>query len=70
MEPLFENLAFLVLLRKGNKILMGGNTETKCEVESEEKAIQRLTPPGDPSHIQSPNVNTIVDTKKCMLKGA
>jgi hypothetical protein len=32
-----------VLLRKGNKILMGGNTETKYRAETEEKAIQRLT---------------------------
>jgi hypothetical protein len=31
-----------VLLRRGNKILMGGNTETKCGVETEGKAIQRL----------------------------
>jgi hypothetical protein len=31
-----------VLLRRGNKILTGGNTETKCEGESEGKAIQRL----------------------------
>jgi hypothetical protein len=29
-----------VLLRKGNKILMGGNMETKAETEG--KAIQRL----------------------------
>jgi hypothetical protein len=32
-----------VLLRRGNKILMGVNTEPKCEVETEEKAIQRLS---------------------------
>ena len=31
-----------VLFRRGNKILTGGNTETKCEAETEEKAIQRL----------------------------
>jgi hypothetical protein len=31
-----------VLLRKGNKILIGGNTETKCGAEIEGKAIQRL----------------------------
>jgi hypothetical protein len=28
--------------RRGNKIPMEGNIETKCGVESEEKAIQRL----------------------------
>jgi hypothetical protein len=32
-----------VLVRRGNKILMGGNTETKCGSETEEKAIQRLS---------------------------
>ena len=28
-----------VLLRKGNKILTGGNTETKCGAETEGKVI-------------------------------
>jgi hypothetical protein len=32
-----------VLLRRGNKIIMGGNMETKCGVETEGKAIQRLS---------------------------
>jgi hypothetical protein len=31
-----------VLLRRGNKILMEGDTETKGGVETEGKAIQRL----------------------------
>jgi hypothetical protein len=31
-----------VLLRKGNKILKGGNMETNCGAETEGKAIQRL----------------------------
>jgi hypothetical protein len=31
-----------VLLRRGNKLLKGGNTEPKCGAESEGKAIQRL----------------------------
>ena len=31
-----------VLLRRGNKILTGGNMETKCGTEMEGKAIQRL----------------------------
>jgi hypothetical protein len=31
-----------VLLRKVNKILTGGNFETKCGAETEEKAIQKL----------------------------
>jgi hypothetical protein len=32
----------LVLLRKGNKIFMGANMETKCGAEPEAKTIQRL----------------------------
>jgi hypothetical protein len=32
----------LVLLRRGNKILMEGDTEKKCRTETEGKAIQRL----------------------------
>ena len=32
----------LVLLRRGNKIPMGGDTETQCGTETEGKAIQRL----------------------------
>ena len=31
-----------VLLRRGNKILTGANTETKCGAETVGKAIQRL----------------------------
>jgi hypothetical protein len=31
-----------VFLRRGNKILMGGNMETKCGAETKGKAIQRL----------------------------
>jgi hypothetical protein len=32
----------VLLLRRGNKILTGGNMETKCEAKSKEKVIQRL----------------------------
>jgi hypothetical protein len=31
-----------VLLRRGNKIPMGGDTKTKCGAETEGKAFQRL----------------------------
>jgi hypothetical protein len=37
-----ENVETSVLLRRGNKIPMEGVTETKCEAETEGKAIQRL----------------------------
>jgi hypothetical protein len=33
----------LVLLRRENKMLTGGNMETKCGAETEGKAIQRLS---------------------------
>ena len=32
----------LVLLRRGNKIPMEGDIETKCEAETEQMTIQRL----------------------------
>jgi hypothetical protein len=51
---------FSVLLRRGNKILLGGNTETNFGAETEEKAIQRL-PHLNPSHIQPSNPDIIVD---------
>jgi hypothetical protein len=31
-----------VLLRRGNKMLMGGDTETTCGAETEGKTIQKL----------------------------
>jgi hypothetical protein len=34
-----QSVDALVLLRKGNKILTGGNMETKCGAETEGKAI-------------------------------
>jgi hypothetical protein len=50
-----------VLLRRGNKIL----TEQIWR-----QSVEQTAPPGDPSHIQSPNPDTIEDDKKCLLKGA
>jgi hypothetical protein len=37
-----QNVGASVLLRKVNKILTGGNTETNCGAETEGKVIQRL----------------------------
>jgi hypothetical protein len=37
-----QSVGASVLLRMGNKILTGVNTETKCGAETEGKAIQRL----------------------------
>jgi hypothetical protein len=59
-----------ILLRRGNKILTGGNKKTKCRAETEGKATQRLPPNGDPYHIHITNPDTIVDAKKWWLTGA
>jgi hypothetical protein len=37
-----QSVDTLIILRRGNKISMGGVTETKCGAETEGKAIQRL----------------------------
>jgi hypothetical protein len=65
-----QSVDALILLRKGNKILMGGNKEKNYRVETEGKAIQRLSHLGIHSHIQSPNPDTIVVAKKCLLTEA
>ena len=65
-----QNVDASVLLRRVNKILTGGNMETKCGAETEGKAIQRLSHLGNPSCMQTPNSDTIADEKKCLLTGA
>jgi hypothetical protein len=37
-----QSVGALILLIKGNKILMGANMERKCRAETEGNAIQRL----------------------------
>jgi hypothetical protein len=54
-----------VLLRSRKKILTGGNMETKCGAETEGKASS----PWSPSHIQSPNLDSILDPGKGLLTG-
>ena len=59
----------LFLLRIGNKIPMEGVTEAKFGAETEGMAIQSVTvPPGDPSHKQSSNTDTIAYASKILLK--
>jgi hypothetical protein len=41
-----ESMDSLVFLRRGNKIPMGGDTETKYGAETEGKTIQRLSHQG------------------------
>ena len=60
----------LVLLRRGNNILMGTNMKAKCTTVTEGKATQRLPHLGIYPIVESSNGDTIVDTKKYMLTGA
>jgi hypothetical protein len=55
-----------VLLRRGNKILMGANMETKCGAETEGEVNQRLFHREIHPIYSHPNV----DVKMCMLTGA
>jgi hypothetical protein len=64
-----QSLDASVLLRRGNKILMGGNTETKCRAETEGKAVQRLSHLGIHG-IYRHQTQTLADAKKCFLTGA
>ena len=65
-----QSVGALFLLRKGNKILTGANTETKCGTETEGKAIQRLPHMGI-HPIYSHQIQTLfLDTNKCLLTGA
>jgi hypothetical protein len=60
----------VVLLRRGNKILMGANTETKCGTETEGKAFQKQPHLGIHPIYSHQTQTLIVDAKKCMLTGA
>ena len=62
-----QNVDASVLFRKVNKILTGGNLETKWGAETEGKAIQRLLPLGiHPiySHQTQMSLNRGMDTEK------
>ena len=67
-----------VLLRRENKTLKGGITETKYRRDWREGHPETV-PPGDPSHIQTPNPDTFEALKKrlptetcynCVLRGS
>jgi hypothetical protein len=57
-----------LLLRRGNKILIGGNMETKCGAETEGKGIHGSSPE-HPSDIQSPKPDNIVHANRSLLTG-
>jgi hypothetical protein len=59
-----------VLLRRGIKIPMGGNRDTKFRGRNWRKGHPVTGLPGYPSHIQLPNPDTIVDAHNSLLTGA
>ena len=60
-----------VLLRRRNKIPMGGRRyRDKVWIREWRKSHPETAPPGNPSHIQLPEPDTIVVAKKCLLAGA
>jgi hypothetical protein len=58
-----------VLLIRGNKILTGSNMETVWNRDWRKAHPEIALHLGDQSHIQSPNEDTIVNAKKCLLTG-
>jgi len=40
-----QSVDALILLRRGNKIITGGNIETKCGAETEGKGHPEIAPP-------------------------
>jgi hypothetical protein len=65
-----QNVDASVLLGRGNKMLTGGNMETKCGAETEGKAMQRLSHLGIHPIYPLPNPDSIVDARKCLLMEA
>ena len=58
----------LFLLRIGNRLPMEGVTETKFGAKTKGWIIQRLPHPGNPSHNQSPNPDTVAYASKILMK--
>ena len=52
-----------------NKIPVKGVTETKFGAKTKRMDYPETTPPGDPSHNQPPNADTIAYASKILLKG-
>jgi hypothetical protein len=59
--------SFLLII--GNKITMKGITETKIGGKTKRIDYPETTSPGDPSHNQPPNSDTISYASKIFLKG-
>jgi hypothetical protein len=61
-----QSVDTLVLLRRGNKFSMGGDTVTKHGAETEENAIQRLPHPGiDPIYSHQTQTLLWMPTSAC-----
>jgi hypothetical protein len=56
-------------MRKVRNILFY-HSAPKISKDLARKGHPETAPPGDPSHIQSPNPDAIVDAGKCLLTGA
>ena len=65
-----QNVDASVLLGRGNKMLTGGNMETKFGAEPEGKAIKRLSHLGIHPIYTCQIPEALVDAKKCLLTGA
>ena len=67
-----QSMGASVLLRRGNKLLIEGNTEKIFREQRLKERLTKIALPGNPSHIQSPNPGTITDAKKysCFLRGS
>jgi hypothetical protein len=64
-----QSMRASVLHRRGTKYSREEMRRQSVEQRLEERPL-RDCPSGDPTHAQSPNADTIVDAKKCMLIGA
>jgi hypothetical protein len=49
---------------------VGGSTSQPGAMPKPRKGHPETAPPGNPSYVQPPNPDTIVDAKKCLLTGA
>ena len=63
-----QNVATSAILVGGTKYLQ--ETQRQSVEQRLKERSPRDCPTWDPSHLQSPNPDTIVDAKKCLLTGA
>ena len=64
-----QNVDALVLLRRENKTLRGGNTRSNIGAGIEEKNHLEAASPWDLPHMHPPKPSIIADLKKCLLAG-